>query len=210
MLAIGERHIPVVKSLLAARADPRLSTHEGWTALMAAASSPGFCSRFLLSSLFPLLSLEDVNAQDDRGHTAIFQAVMSGKTYAVKALVGHGANINLRNKSGWTVLMGAAQEGHTEIVKVLLAAGAEVNASNSFGRTSLMWAADRGRSDCCEILLQAGADVSRVDEDGWSVENSKYVGIQRLLAPFLGRAPTPDLVESWYAGGGAANAPTPP
>ena len=67
---------------------------------------------------------EEVNDTADAGHVEV-----------VKAMAGHGADVNAADNSGNTAMMGAAGAGHTEVVKALAGHGADFNASPT--RTSL-------------------------------------------------------------------------
>jgi hypothetical protein len=46
----------------------------------------------------------DVNAKDDRGHTALFGAVFRGWTEVTRFLVENGAKLDAKNNEGLTVM----------------------------------------------------------------------------------------------------------
>jgi ankyrin repeat protein len=103
----------VIRILLAAGADQRITTVDGTTPLMVAAGlgkstfSPGL----------------------QRGNRS------QGAEDAVKALVEAGADINAVNEADFTALHGAAFRGLDEVVAYLVAHGANINAREYKGRT---------------------------------------------------------------------------
>src|SRR5262245_59700415 len=89
------------------------------------------------------------------GETPMMTASRTGSVPTVKALLGHGAEVNPRERSkGQTALMWAIAENHTEVVKLLVASGADVNAKSSSGFTPLMFAAQQGNLDAARTLVE--------------------------------------------------------
>lgn len=78
----------------------------------------------------------------------LVDAIESGDTGAVRALLGEGVNVKAAGQDGVTFVMRAAAAGHAEAVQLLLAAGADPAARDREGRN----AADRARDG-----LAAGA-----------------------------------------------------
>jgi ankyrin repeat protein len=103
----------VIRVLLAAGADQRITTVDGSTPLMVAAGlgkstfSPGL----------------------QRGNRS------QGAEDAVKALVEAGADVNAVNEADFTALHGAAYRGLDEVVEYLVKHGANINAREYKGRT---------------------------------------------------------------------------
>lgn len=54
------------------------------------------------------------------GQTGLMLAVSHGRMDMVRALLGHGADVNIQDDEGSTALMCASEHGHVEIVKLLL------------------------------------------------------------------------------------------
>ena len=121
--------------------------HEGWTALMDAAS------RGDAATVQDLLAKQvDVNAKDLGGYTALMAAAYGGNLAIVQALLAKGADVNAKFVGGETALGSAVGEGHTAIVQLLLNKGAEI------GPSLLRDAVLRGRAAIVEALLDRGAD----------------------------------------------------
>lgn len=99
----------------------------------------------------------DVNAKDNRGHTALIAASIRGHTDMVRLLIEKGADVNAKNNNGATALMQASGKGWIEIVKLLIEKGADVNAKENSGVTALMMASATGKSDIASLLRKAGA-----------------------------------------------------
>lgn len=68
-----------------------------------------------------------VDAQDEKGLTALHYGAMSGHGSVVALLTGHGADVNATSPDGWTPLHHAVFHGNREIVEVLVAHGADLN-----------------------------------------------------------------------------------
>lgn len=66
-----------------------------------------------------------VNSVNVEGSTALFYAILAGKTQNAKRLLQYGANPSLRRKDGQTPLSLARQHGNAEIVSFLHNAGAK-------------------------------------------------------------------------------------
>ncbi len=99
----------------------------------------------------------DVNAKDDKGHTALIVASIRGHTDVVRLLIEKGADVNAKENNGITALMQASGKGWIEIVKLLIEKGADVNAKENSGVTALMIASATGKSDIASLLRKAGA-----------------------------------------------------
>jgi ankyrin repeat protein len=112
LLAAMARDVAVMRVLLAAGADPRVTTNSKTSALMLAAGlghAPGITPVPETSALEAVkMTLElgnDVNAANAAGETALHAAAYWGADSVVQFLVGKGANVNARNKKLWTPLV---------------------------------------------------------------------------------------------------------
>ncbi|KAM0255036.1 hypothetical protein ACHAQJ_006184 [Trichoderma viride] len=95
----------------------------------------------------------DVNAQDDRGHTALYHASERGEVGVVRELLKKKRmKVDLRKMPYGTPLIVASYNGHAEIVQALIEAGANVTATSELG-TALHAAASQGSMECVTILL---------------------------------------------------------
>jgi len=134
----------VIRILLTAGADQRITTVDGTTPLMVAAGlgkstfSPGL----------------------QRGNRS------QGAEDAVKALVEAGADINATNEADFTALHGAAFRGLDEVVAYLVAHGANINAREYKGRTAYRLAEGSKQSfqfqaypETAEFIKKLGANT---------------------------------------------------
>ena len=62
----------------------------------------------------------DINAQDERGDSALHMAGYNGDLARVKFLIERGADINLKDHQGNTLLMDAQRREQQDIVEYLL------------------------------------------------------------------------------------------
>jgi uncharacterized protein len=110
----------------------------------------------------------NINSQDERGWTALREAVFQENVDVVKLLLSNKADPNLRdNQDGSTALHWAAQTGNAEIAAALLNSGADPDAHDkTSGSTPLMFAAVGGYVAVTNNLLAKGADVDAVDKWG--------------------------------------------
>jgi len=79
----------------------------------------------------------NVEANDSRGWTSLFHAVLFRQIETVRLLCDYGANVNARNGRGRTPLDFAVLTGNLPIVKELIERKADINARNHLGRTAL-------------------------------------------------------------------------
>jgi ankyrin repeat protein len=104
--------------------------------------------------------MQNVNAIDRHGHTALMQAAKAGELETARDLLHRGAALDARSEKGKTALHYAAAHGHVEVVKLLLENGAEIDARDLEWHTPLMLAAIYGCNHTVQALVQAGADPS--------------------------------------------------
>lgn len=85
------------------------------------------------------------------------QAVVSGNSTQVAALLKSGVNVDTRSLDGRTALILAAMLGDEATVKVLLANGADVTLRGNDGLTARQWARKRFQFGVDGLLKNAGA-----------------------------------------------------
>lgn len=111
----------------------------------------------------------NINAQDERGRTAVLAATQAKQVATVKALVQAGADINLRDNRLDNPFLYAGAEGLLEVLKVLLPAKPNTRITNRFGGTALIPACERGHVEVVEFLLtQTDVEVNHVNNLGWT------------------------------------------
>jgi uncharacterized protein len=135
----------IIRALLQAGADQRLTTDDGTTPLMWAAGLGG-------ATFTP---------GEPRGYR------MTGAEAAVKVLVEAGGDINAVNEADFTALHGASMRGLNEIVQYLVEHGANLNARDYRGRTPFRLAEGSKQSfqfqafpETAELIKKLGANTS--------------------------------------------------
>jgi anaerobic magnesium-protoporphyrin IX monomethyl ester cyclase len=112
---------------------------------------------------------DGITNRDELNKTVeLMDALETGDTQKVKALLEYSPYMPIIDDDGMTPLTRASYHGHSEIVQALVDAGAEVNAEDGGGRTALTEAAGKSHIEVVQILLQAGADVNARDKAGWT------------------------------------------
>jgi ankyrin repeat protein len=107
--------VAVMRLLIAHKADPKIPTFDGTTALMAAAG---------INWVF--------NQTYDEGQAHLLEAV--------KMCYELGLDVNAVNSMGLTALHGAANRGSDEIITFLAEKGARLDVKDKEGRTPMAWA----------------------------------------------------------------------
>jgi len=148
LLAAEVNNTEVVKALLDAGADPRITTEQGMTPLIMAAGG-------------------GTDIQRERVPEEQARAIQT-----VKLLAEHGVDITAVGQYGWTALHAASYQGLKDVIQYLVSKGADVNEMDSFGQTPLSIALAvlvqdigarrlqiprRYRRDVAEVLLKLGA-----------------------------------------------------
>ena len=88
----------------------------------------------------------------------LIEAVKSGDTEAVRALLRQSADVNASGVDGTTALHWAVHRDSLELVDLLLRAGANAKAVNRYDVPVLSLACTNGNATIIEQLLRAGAD----------------------------------------------------
>ena len=159
--AIQRKRLSAAKMLLAAGADPNVSTDEKRTALSWAAAEGSEESIELLLKQ-PSIELE---IPDKSGQTPLLRAADAGHTKCIRMLMDKGANVKHADNEGRTALSLAAIKGHKVVAKLLLKKNADINAQDRKGNTPLALAAEKNHDAVVRFLLESGADADLADED---------------------------------------------
>lgn len=118
--------LEMVKILLAAGADPNVTTREGSITPLFMACTNGDAA--MIEAL--IKAGADAKSVKSNGTTALMTAAASGSVDAVRVLLDHGAEINAKESAReQTALMFAAALNRDAVIKLLLARGADANIS---------------------------------------------------------------------------------
>ena len=112
-----------------------------------------------------------LDAQDNRGRTALIGALYGNKREIARLLLQEGADPLPPDHNGMSPLMTAVWKADISLVERLLTepeVKANINAQNRDGETALFIAVDEKREKAADLLLKAGADPILSDKEGWS------------------------------------------
>ena len=136
--------------------------------------------------------LDNLEAFDTDGKTAVHYAAISGITEIVRLLIeDHGANINKTTKLGWTPLHYAAHSWHPRIVELLATSGANCKAVTSKedgARTAIHLVLLRpGRTRCISRLIAHGLCIEQPDGAGntplhWAAQYGEPDSVKWLIS----------------------------
>lgn len=110
-----------------------------------------------------------LNAQDDRGRTALMAATHGNHPEVLEYLLGKGADVNIRDERSDNPLLYAGAEGLLEIVKLCIAAGADTKLTNRYGGIAIIPASERGHVEVVrELLTNSDSNVNHINRLGWT------------------------------------------
>src|SRR6185437_8477111 len=99
-----------------------------------------------------LPGVDDINARNRYGMTALMKAAFFGHEPMVRELLEHGADPNITRNDRFTALALAAFFGHGETVKALIEYGAKTDAVTRAGASALTWAKVRTFDEVARCL----------------------------------------------------------
>ena len=103
----------------------------------------------------------DVDAEDERGCTALHFACVKGHLGVAHELMRCGAKVRHARADGLTPLHEAALGDHDDVVRFLLESGADIRTADTTGNTALHTAAHNGQSKAMRELVKH-ADLATV------------------------------------------------
>ena len=156
-----EGHLDTVKVLVQAGAELRVTGRNGDTCLITA-SRKGHTE-----TVRYLVGLEQVDVDevrgDQRGNTALYEAVSQNHADVVQVLIDAGADIEEEDSDGRTPLLRACMVGSLDAVRVLVKAGAKPRVRDRYGDTCLITASRAGHTEIVRYLVDLGqVDVDQV------------------------------------------------
>ncbi|MFL6449290.1 MAG: ankyrin repeat domain-containing protein [Bryobacteraceae bacterium] len=146
----------IVELLLAAGATVGKRYRNGQTVLHLAAA------RVSVPVLNELISANaELTATDEFGDTPLDEAVLHGRTEAVRSLLDHGASVHyVHSADGRGALHEACVKGYSEIVELLIARGADTALRDRSGQSPLDLALAYKNSGVVALLLRLGNTIS--------------------------------------------------
>ena len=103
-----------------------------------------------------LPTIEDLDAADERGSTALVFAAFYNRLYMLDKLLYAAADPNVGGAMG-NPIHGAAYKGFTEIIKHLVYHGASLDVADSQGTTAMHYAVLGSNCELVDFLLARGA-----------------------------------------------------
>jgi len=161
MVASAIGSLEAVRMLLASRADAKIVSGSGVTALHLAVTDAAK-TRLLLEAG------ANADGVSQLGRTPLLIAASAtGTEESVRLLLARGANVNAADSVGVSPLIAAAAMNNAAVARLLLAAGADPAATANIGQsaTALMGAADNANVDLLRTLLARAVDVHAVSAD---------------------------------------------
>ncbi|KAI1081518.1 ankyrin repeat-containing domain protein [Whalleya microplaca] len=104
----------------------------------------------------------DQSLRNERGRTALHEALSCERLDRARELLDYGANLEVADNCSWTPLFGAVTQGNAALTKLMCERGAVVDAKDKNGQTVLHYAISQGCEEIVEILVDAGADVNLI------------------------------------------------
>ncbi|MBC8033240.1 MAG: ankyrin repeat domain-containing protein [Chitinophagaceae bacterium] len=149
----------VVKTLLAAGADPNLKNGKGITPL-SSTTAPGRDNVKIAELLLQYKA--DIHVVDADGRTPLISACFNNSYDVASLLLKAGADVNRKDGVKRTAIMGAIKSGSPKLIKLLLAADADVNAVSQYGESPLFFALDAGIEylEVTYLLVKNGAKIT--------------------------------------------------
>jgi hypothetical protein len=97
---------------------------------------------------------------------AVLNAVQTGKTEELEALLAKGVDVNEKGFLSRSALPQAAMGGKKNVVELLIDRGARINEIDTEGNAPLHYAVTGGYDDIVELLIKKGADVNAKNRAG--------------------------------------------
>ena len=110
----------------------------------------------------------DLNATDDSGFTALYNACANGLLDIVEFLLSKNVNINITSNDGCSPLCIASCYNQIDIVKLLLKHNVDIEIMDENGMTALLYAVKYENIEIAELLLKHGANPIETDSKGRS------------------------------------------
>jgi len=159
--AVERNNLEMVKLLIEAGADCKVTDDNGWNALHFAAIGNNFEIGKLLFEAENSLLIE----KDEWGESALYFAMKYYNIEFEDHLIGKGTNPRGKDKSGRTALHWATFDGATKVVQFLIESGADLEIRDKGGRTALHFDHGGGNLECVKLLVEAKPSLLKAKND---------------------------------------------
>jgi ankyrin repeat protein len=112
--------------------------------------------------------VNDVDARDGDGRTAITAAAMREDVEAVRELIDAGADVDLQDDDRRNPLLLCGENGNVALLREVLRGDPDLGATNRYGGVALIPACERGHEEMVRALLETEIDVDHVNDLGWT------------------------------------------
>lgn len=112
--------------------------------------------------------MNDVDARDGLGRTAITAAAMREDVATVRELIDAGADVNVQDDDRSNPLLLCGENGNVALLQEVLHGDPDLEATNRYGGVALIPACDRGHEEMVRALLRTEIDVDHVNNLGWT------------------------------------------
>ena len=169
--AAWKGHVGIVELLCAvpgAAAAVALRERLGRTPLVLAVALSGGGERLVAALLAADAACVALDAQNDKGDSALIIASEKGHGDAVRLLLARGARQELQNKVGASALHRAAEEGHADVVEQLCSApgaAAAVSLRVKNGNVPLALAVRAGHAAIATVLMRTARGERGLNRD---------------------------------------------
>jgi uncharacterized protein len=127
----------------------------------------------------------------------LFEAVKSGCTALIEAMLAAGASVEARDRFANTALVLAAAAGQNEAIDLLLDAGAKIDHRNLAGSSALLRAAMDNRRRTAVLLLERGADANLANGKQLApLHAAAYNGNDKLVGALLEHGAEADAADT--------------
>ncbi|XP_066249299.1 uncharacterized protein [Euwallacea similis] len=184
-LAVQNGHHNIVSTLIDNRADPHLTSNNGFTALHLATLEGNLETVDLLVNICSV----DINSVDNiNNETALIIAALNGFKDIVELLLKAGADLTCKTKkNGLTAFIAAVSRGHADVVIAFLKYKANlIDDSDDNGLTALHYAAHKNYNDIADILIKHKANVNLTNKTErialhLAVQSGNITMVKRLI-----------------------------
>ncbi len=142
-----------------------------------------------------------IDEVDERGRSALLEAVEGGHTEAATVLMDRGASVNVQAANLDTPWLQAGALGRIDILRRMVDAKPDLTIRNRYGGNAMIPACERGHVDTVRFLLTTGIDVDHVNDLGWTclleavILGDGGAAHQQIVTLLLDAGASPDLAD---------------